>query len=242
MSVLTQIKKTPGQAVKSFALPQVTEPVKPASVVTPTPTKPLVNSNSITADLMTLDKTQREQLLQQLFGDDLNHIVNQEQQKGLAEGQKQAEQQLEAMKNDFAEQQQSLIEGLNDAIKTFSEQPMVVELTDEAILLEIIYSAVLKIINVQLSDGDYISTLVTGLAEEFVGQETWQLDLSSRDCHLIKELKLDSLLPANMKVGEEDNLLPGSYRIHIDGGAIESKLEEKLRQFTHALIETYRGK
>ena len=239
MSVLTQINKTAGQAVKSFALPQAAEPVKPEPAVTPTP-----DINSITADLMTLDKTQREQLLQQLFADDLNHIVNQEQQKGFAAGQKQAEkqaeQQLDAMKNEVAVQQQSLIEALNSAIKTFSAQPVVVELTDEAILLDIISSAVLKIINVQLSDGDYISALVNGLAEEFAGQESWQLDLSSRDCHLIKELKLDSLLPANMNVGEEDNLLPGSYRIHIDGGAIESKLEDKLRQFTHALIETYR--
>lgn len=243
MSVITSANKAQGKAVKSFEFNPVVETAKNK----PEPADPAKakadKMAQLQGQLQSLDKVERDQLLNRLFADDLKQIVKLEQQKGFDQGLQEAKSQWQKreleLRNTIEQERQKSQTELQQMIATFADKQPVVELADESILVDIVYSAVLKIIDVQLAESDYVRDVIRTLADEFSGQETLELCLCSRDMHILSELNLQSLLGANMKVVEEDTLLPGSYRIHIEGGAIESKLDEKLKNFKTLLLETY---
>lgn len=246
MSVITGASKTQGQPVKTFdwqPKTQVEKTAEPAPEVQDPAKSKAQKMAQLKEQLLGLEKAERDKLLQALFAPDLQQIVKLEQQKGreqgLKEGQEQWHEKEKVLVKDLEQKQQELLAALESSVKTFADAKPVVEIVDERILVDIVYSAVLKIIDAQIAEGDYVREVIRNLAEEFSGQETLQLCLCSRDLHILNELNLQSLLPANMKVIEEDNLLPGSYRIHIEGGAIESKLDEKLKNFKTVLLDTY---
>lgn len=233
MSVITQVKRDSKKVLPGPHIQAIAEyPSEPVSA--PVPVVESRDINSLKAELLALEKSPREQLLQQLFADDLAAIVTMAQQEGLAAGQEEIQQ----LQTDFADRQQVLIEQLNDCIKTFGEQTPQVDIKDEKLLVEIIYQAVLKIIDVQLGDPDYVKKLIQQLGEEMAGQQPLQLHLGQRDFALLSELQLQVLLPSNITVIEEVGLLPGSYRMDIEGGVIESILEDKLKTFTKLMIQT----
>lgn len=254
MSVITKANKAQGQARQSFNWSQGEQkPIE--ATTTPDPAQHHVGEPKLSEaqklamlehELLALPKEKREALLQSLFASELQAIVKAERQKGfdqgLQEGQAQWQATEDKLKQELIETKASLERDLTEAVKTFGGAAPVIELKDESVLIDIVYSAVLKIIEVQLVEAEYVREVVKTLAEEFSGQETLKLCLCARDRHILDELNLQSLLPANMKVIEEDNLLPGSYRIHIEGGAIESKLDEKLKNFKTLLLDTYNRK
>lgn len=243
MSVLTSVNKgnrkvssfIPNMGSKDTIKEHVENRQTPQQIVDPV--------NALKDGLLQLDKNKREQLLSELFADDLKHIVNAEQERITKKNEQEFSDWLVKKNEDLTADNQERLASkeleLEQAIQLFSQANIEIKLTDEQQIIELVFSAVLNIIEERIADKNVVLSVVNQLAKQLIADKEPILEIGSHQFNLINELGLDKTTLARFTLVEKSELLPGSYCFRLGNDSISSDLEQKLTAFKQGLVTTY---
>jgi len=197
-------------------------------------------------ELTELEPADKEQLIRDLFADEIKTIIELERQTAMDKAFSDAEvinnKKIEQQHFDFVEQSTIKEEEFKRVLDVFKRDKFTVSIVQEESLLRLIFAAVLKITEKKIDDKERVSNLVDQIANDFINQLPLTLHLSTVDFNTIKELAEDKLSTLKITLVEQSELLPGSYKIQMENGNLEFDLEKNIINFKQTLLNTYSGK
>lgn len=244
MSVLTSVTKS-NSAVSSYQMVSSCSNVSSTQnaheeSVAETKKQKLVRLEN---EFLELDEKDREELIRKLFLSDIEKLMVAEKQKAIEVGTAEAKENIDNLVKkevdrykqewvDKLDDLNALIEGLNGF-----EPELIVDQEDR--LVEIILAAVLKVIEVNILDDQYLLKLLDKKVKDLVDEDVVELALSRHDKEKLDSLKDDVLPFHKFKVTVDETLTPGSYVVRLSSGALESRLEQQVNTFKETLFDTF---
>jgi len=206
------------------------------------------NSDKLTRlreELSALDHADKEQLIRDLFADEITSIIELERKttidKALSDAQELITSKIEEMQNDLTAQFEVKEQSLTHAISLFERDKFIISIAQEESLLRLVFASVLKITEQKIENKERVSDLITQIANDFISQSPLELQVSSLDFNTIKALADNKLSALKITLVEQADLLPSSYKLQLKNGNLTFDLEKNIRQFKETLIDTYSG-
>lgn len=178
-----------------------------------------------------LSANQLSLLLEQQFADELNALKQQQEergyQEGLASGRKEAEKERVESQQEIEELKLQWTTLLTQARKSVT-----IEIYEPDTLLVLLSQALLKLIDVELTDEKYAFNLLNRLAREYAEHQDMEVRLPEV---YVKSLRrnpeLLEALPGYIRIQHCENMQPRDYALTVAGGQIEVSLDDMLQQF-----------
>jgi len=199
----------------------------------------LVNIEPKTPDieslLFAMPKEKRDLMLARLFKKDLASIIDLEVKKGFDSGYNEGVKKAKVVSDEKIIKQQGLFEeklsNLAVLIESFTNEKKQIVLDKPEHLIEVINIALFRLLGEKVENGSYLKSLLLQITQEFSYDESLTLNLSGYDHNLVKSYfkKENNSLINSLKIKEDKNIMPGSFRVSISSGDITSDLNEKLR-------------
>lgn len=245
MNLITKVNKSSSK-VSSFNLGRLDNVVNSNDTVEQ-PSQKLSKLELLKQQLNALNKENKEQLIYEIFAQDINLIIETEKEKITKNNNNIVAELLAKKAIEFEASNQLLMEEktktkteeLERLLELFAQKEFTILIDNEAQVVELIFSAVLALIEQSISDPKLISTVLTKLSEQLLDNNKPTLELNSAQFKLLHDLGVEEGLLNTFSLVENKDLLPCSYKLKLNAGSLESHLDEKLLKFKNLLINTY---
>ncbi|CAH9061709.1 hypothetical protein PSECIP111854_02866 [Pseudoalteromonas sp. CIP111854] len=201
----------------------------------------------VRALLMDMDVKQRQQLIVEMFEQDIETIVKTESERGFKEGrerglqdaQKQAQLEHDEMRKEIDTKQQTLV-SLIESVNQLTPQ---VQLEDKDIY-DVMTLAVFRLLGERLEKGDYLDQVLKRATQEYLVTKHVILCLSTEDYQFVHkhlESQFSSSIHENVLIKEDKKLAIGDTRLELTNGNIETNFSEKLHTWCRNLAQLKRS-
>ena len=228
--------------VSSFDLGHSTPSIS-ANEVVELSQKKLSQIELVKQQLVSLNKNDKEQLIYEIFAQDINSIIETEKEKITIKNVKVVEELLTNKTQEFENNNQVVINAkideLDRMIELFTQQELTILVDNEAHIVGLIFSAVLTLIEESISDPQHIATVLTKLSVQLLGNDKPVLELNSAQFKLLNDTGIEASLLEKFSLIENKELLPCSYKLKLNAGSLEADLNDKLSKFKELLVNTY---
>lgn len=232
--------------VQSYALaskkPSETEKVESSSN-----SKDIDAKESLTEQLLSLSKGERDQILSSLFAEDLRNIAQAAEKKGYSDGFKHGSTAAQIALEDKIETQtmeqkefNSLVRALLESIKTGTKEIVV---KDEKLVFELVITALFKLLGCVIVDERNIARMLTKILSDFEADKPLKVFVSLKEFELLssnQEFVRELSKYQGLEFASDELLTKGSFEITLSTGSVKSNLAEKFETLSNelkALIE-----
>ena len=185
--------------------------------------------------------------LAELFSEELAALREETKQQAYEEGMQTAEahakEQLAELESSLKVDYEKAIENLTNLTSNLKGAIDESIQENESDLVEVVFSAVLKILGEKAVDRTLVKLIVSENIKKCYESNITKIKLSQDDFKLFKSaneaLQLD--LPAEIAIEPDVSLLPGGCKIETDKGTLDARLDSQIERFKAFLLENYRG-
>lgn len=222
-----------------------TDGLKSADTTEQVPPKVTLTRQEIEQALAHLSPDEVKGLLSSHFSGELEILKEDTQNAALAKAEQELEHQKQLLEQDrdaqqieFQERQSDLTQAIDFWLEKVADEASHsgTETFTPDLFMQLLFKAVTQVTSIELTDKQYISSLIKRLSEDYKQESACRLLVSEYHHQQITHYleKQSKALPWQILV--DPDLLPGSYRLEFNKGSLELDLEHSLSHLKESLL------
>lgn len=193
---------------------------------------------SIESQLLELAPSDRKRLLSQVFVSEFEELKNVSRNEGFTSGKLDAENLVQEAFKHQTEELTASIDSWKEMMLN-KDKEIICKIDQEDDFRSLLFQATNKLLLKELTDKDYIQTVVLDLVNEFSSRKVKTLIVSELHYTHLKGSESVSPFSDVFDLQPDPKLLPGSFRLQFEQGFVEYDLDAVLVDFKNQLSHSF---
>ncbi|WP_199611757.1 FliH/SctL family protein [Flocculibacter collagenilyticus] len=183
-----------------------------------------------------LSEIDRKSLLKEIFSVELSQLESNAKNEGFNAGQELAQSTMQSQLSDHLCELDQHIDDWSNMISKFqSNHEWIIK--DQKIFNSILFQAVTKLLIKEITDDEYVENLIKSLIRNHAMHDPKKIIISSEQYKQLVRLDKLNDLSSEIQVVADDSIGIGNFRLELDVGSIEHKMDDALNELKVGLLK-----